>query len=158
MQEEPQLREVQSQLDAPLIDMSSVDFMSEAIALEPEQVLELLRYDDLRCTDEDQVVDFFRLYLAENGEKVAPLVPSLLQSIRFDFVSTEKLIELSLDADLRHQDAIIQALCKRLAKASQTATAKLPQSISQSEEHKSRQYVGRSGQEAELSPAMSQRQ
>ena len=47
-------------------DMHSVDFMSEAMALEPDQLERLvLRNSDLRCTDEDQVVDFLRLYLSQ---------------------------------------------------------------------------------------------
>ena len=99
--------------------MCSVDFISEAIALEPDLINELLQRDDLRCTDEDQVVDFLKLYLVENEKKVAPHVATrLLETVRFDHVSTEKIIELSMDRSLQKQQTVIKAMCKRLAQAS----------------------------------------
>ena len=49
--------------------------------------------------------------------------------MRFDHLSTEKIIELSLDPHLKHQDAIVKAMCKRLAQASHAETSRLPQEI-----------------------------
>ena len=49
--------------------------------------------------------------------------------MRYDHVSTEKIIELSLDPNLKHQDGIVKAMCKRLAQASNAETSRLPQEI-----------------------------
>ena len=48
--------------------MNSVDFMSETLSMEPNQVLEILQSDDLQCTSEDQVVEFVKEYLLTNKE------------------------------------------------------------------------------------------
>lgn len=48
--------------------MNSVDFMSETLSMEPNQVIQILQSDDLECTSEDQVVEFVREYLQTNKE------------------------------------------------------------------------------------------
>ena len=69
------------------------------------------------------------------------MLPRLLSCIRFDHVSTEKIIQLSLDPQLRHQDEIVRAMCKRLAQAE---SARVPQellSARQDESQSERNYT-----------------
>lgn len=74
------------------LNMNSVDFMSETLSMEPYQVLEILQSDDLQCTSEDQVVEFVKEYLLTNKEAAQIYAMQILNSIRYDHVSTEMLI------------------------------------------------------------------
>ena len=50
----------------PTLDMNSVDFAGEALSFPPMLLVSLLHRDDLKCTNEDQILDFILEYLEEN--------------------------------------------------------------------------------------------
>ncbi len=80
------------------LDMNSVDFMSEALVMDPQAVIsQILTSDQLVCSSEDQVVDFVKEYLKENGMVAQGYAAHMLALIRYDYVSTAKLIDLQFD-------------------------------------------------------------
>ena len=53
----------------------------------------MLNSDDLRCKDEDQVVDLVKDYVEKMmGSDTTELISKLLPAIRDEYVSTQKLI------------------------------------------------------------------
>ena len=50
--------------------MNSVDFASETLGLSVSAVVTLLSSDELRCNNEEQVLDFVISYLSENAASV----------------------------------------------------------------------------------------
>ena len=61
--------------------------------------------------------------------------------IRDDYVSTEKLIELSMNEKLKHTDLIMKAICKRLAREGSAQNSQITQEILKIEMQKPRIYM-----------------
>ena len=80
-----------STYDERKLDLNQTGFKGYFIGLEVTDAEKLLLKDDLKCSNEDQVVDHVLEYEKLNGECL-----ELIESIRFDFVTTEKLMELGL--------------------------------------------------------------
>ena len=114
-----------------MLDMNSIDFASETLGMEGHKVLQILSSDALQCKDEDQVVDFVKMWLTENRAWEAPadagVVMAFYDVIRYDFVSTGKLIELTCDPKMNNE-RVARAMCKRLAEKDST-DLDLPPSI-----------------------------
>ena len=50
------------------LDLNSPGFRQSALAMEPDELLRtVLKSDDLRCSNEDQVVDLIKEYISKNG-------------------------------------------------------------------------------------------
>ena len=72
-------------------------------------------------------MDFIRDYIKKNEGQAEPYANQLLKVVRDDHVSTEKLIELSLDPNFTQKDQVMRAMTKRLAQKS--STMQLPKEI-----------------------------
>ena len=61
--------------------------------------------------------------------------------IRDDYVSTAKLIELSMNDKLKHTELIMKAICKRLAREGSAQQSQITQEILKEELQRPRIYM-----------------
>ena len=97
-------------------DLNSPSFKQLALKMTPIQLLsEVLTSDQLRCNNEDQVVDFIREYTSTRSDAVGS-IPAFLKAIRDDHVTSECLIKLSQDPKFAGLDHMLKIMTKRLAR------------------------------------------
>ena len=78
------------------LDLNRIGFQQEALKLPVQVFKNVLKRDDLKCRDEDSVLDLLLNYLTKEKERfTSELRKALMPMIRLDHLSKERLIELA---------------------------------------------------------------
>ena len=72
--------------------MTEVDFMSNAMSMEPIEIMKLFITGKLRSDDEDRTFDFLIQYIAQNQDIAMPYASQLLNFIRYWRLSDQKIL------------------------------------------------------------------